>query len=110
MKNDEFPVQTRRRSGGSGTGKQDPGEGETSEALALGAKCKGVPRNSLIKINDIKLIRTDTTATAQQRKQSTTLNGNLLNGRRYLQITYLIVTLYPKSIKNLKNSTPPQKK
>ena len=43
---------------------------------------------------------------AQQRKQSTKLKDNLQNGRRYLQMTYQIKGYYPKSIKNLPNSTP----
>ena len=34
---------------------------------------------------------------AQQRKQSTKLKGSLQNGRRYLQMTYLIKGSYPKS-------------
>lgn len=43
MSNKEVPMETREDSGGSRTGKQDLGEGETSEALASGAKCKDVP-------------------------------------------------------------------
>ena len=38
-------------------------------------------------------------------KQSTKLKGNILNGRRYLQMTYLAKGEYPKSIKNLSNWT-----
>lgn len=54
MSNDEFPVETRKGSWGSRTGKQELGEGEISKVLALSAKCKGMPWNALIKINDIK--------------------------------------------------------
>ena len=45
-------------------------------------------------------------ASAQQRKQSTKLEDNLWNGEIYFQMTYLIKGYYPKSIKNLSNSTP----
>ena len=33
-------------------------------------------------------------------RNTTKLKGNVLNGRRYLQMTYLIKGQYPKSIKN----------
>ena len=49
-------------------------------------------------------------ASTQQRKQSTKLTDNLQNGRRYLQITYQIKGWYPRSIKNLSNSTPKKQK
>ena len=39
------------------------------------------------------------------RKQSTKLKGNLLNGRRYLQMIYPVKGYDPKFIKNLLNST-----
>ena len=39
-------------------------------------------------------------------KETTKLKGNLLNGRKYLQMIYLIKAWYPKYIKNLYNSTP----
>ena len=42
---------------------------------------------------------------AQRRKQSAKLKGNRPNGRRYLQMTYQIKGYYPKSRKNLSNST-----
>ena len=42
---------------------------------------------------------------AQKRRQSTKLKGNLWNRKRYLQMTYQIKGKYPKSIKNLPNST-----
>ena len=43
---------------------------------------------------------------AQQRKQSAKLKGNQWNRRRYMQMTYQIKSNFPKSIKNLSNSTP----
>ena len=49
-------------------------------------------------------------ASAQQRKQLTKLKGSLRDGRRYLQMTYLIKGQYSKSIKNLSNSTPKKTK
>jgi hypothetical protein len=38
----------------------------------------------------------------QQRKQE--LKGNLYNGRRYFQTTYLVRGYYPKYIRNINNS------
>ena len=40
------------------------------------------------------------------KEKSTKLKGRLQNARRHLQVTYLIQGHYPKSIKNLSNSTP----
>ena len=42
---------------------------------------------------------------AQGRKQSAKLKGNRQNRKRYLQMTYLIKSLYLKSRKNLSKST-----
>ena len=39
-------------------------------------------------------------------KETAKLKGNQQNGRRYLQMTYQIKGYYPKSTKNLSNSTP----
>ena len=43
---------------------------------------------------------------SQQKKQSTKVKDNMQSERRYLQMTYQIKGKYPRSIKNLLNSTP----
>ena len=48
-------------------------------------------------------------ASAQQRKQLTKLKDSLWNGRRYLQMIYLINGEYPKSIKNYQTEYPKNK-
>ena len=54
------------------------------------------------KMNYCYLIKIKSFCTA---KEATKLKGNQQNERRYLKITYQIKGQYPKSIKNLPNST-----
>ena len=60
-------------------------------------------RETKTKMNYWGLIRIK--GSAQQKKPSTKLKDNLQNGRRYLQMTYQIKGYYPRSIKNVLNST-----
>ena len=59
-------------------------------------------REKIAKVNYWDLIKIKIFCTAK--KQSRKLK-NLQNGRRYLQMTYQINGYYPRSIKNLLNST-----
>ena len=58
------------------------------------------------KLNSWDLIKIKIFCTA---KETAKLKGNQQNGRRYLQMTYQIKGYYPKSIKNLSNSTQENK-
>ena len=62
-------------------------------------------RETKEKMNYWDFIRIKSFCTAKETVNKTKLKDNLQNGRRYLRMTYQIKGWYPRSVKNVLNST-----